>query len=276
MLTFVSNDWVAERLDSPGIQILDPRSVLRYTAGHLKNAINVPVAKARNANNHIGSPDDLARWLGAAGVDDRRTPVVYDNADGRNAALLAWMLAYLGRDDVHVMTTFLEKWIDDGREIFYRPIKAAPQTFTARVRPGLRRTLAQVQQDIQSHTAPKLIDFRSRDEFTGKVDHDNRPGHIPGAVNIVWEDLAGANGDILASQNRIEQLLAAQGIAGQDHVVAYCRLGPRAALGFLALAKLGRNVSLYDGSYAEWAQSGSPVETEENKPASESKGAGAS
>jgi thiosulfate/3-mercaptopyruvate sulfurtransferase len=274
MLNFVSNDWVAERLDSPGVQILDPRSVLRYTAGHLKNAINVPVAKARNANNHIGSPDDLARWLGAAGVDDRRTLVLYDNADGRNAALLAWMLAYLGRDDVHVMTAFLEKWVAEGREIFYRPIKAAPQTFTARVRPGLRRTLAQVQSDIQSHAAPKLIDFRSRDEFTGKVDHDNRPGHIPGAVNIVWEDLAGANGDILASQNRIEQLLAAQGIADEDHVVAYCRLGARAALGFLALVKLGRNVSLYDGSYAEWAQSGSPVEAEE-KPASESKGAGA-
>jgi thiosulfate/3-mercaptopyruvate sulfurtransferase len=273
MLTFVSNDWVAERLDSSDVQILDPRTALRYTAGHLKNALNVPVAKARDANNHIGSPDDLARWLGASGVDDRRTPVVYDDADGRNAAFLAWMLAYLGRDDVHVMSSFLEKWTGEGHEVFYRPVSAAPQTFTARVRSGLRRTLAQVQADVQSHTGPKLVDFRSRDEYTGKVDHDNRPGHIPGAVHIAWQDLAGDNGDILASQNRIEQLLAAQGIADQDHVVAYCRLGARAALGFLALVKTGRKVALYDGSYAEWAQSGSPVETE-GKPAAESKGAG--
>src|SRR5262249_22266032 len=93
MLNLVSADWVAERLDSPGVQILDPRSVLRYTAGHLKNAINVPVAKARDTNNHIGSPEDLARWLGAAGVGDGRALVIYDNADGRNAAFLAWMLA---------------------------------------------------------------------------------------------------------------------------------------------------------------------------------------
>jgi thiosulfate/3-mercaptopyruvate sulfurtransferase len=263
MLTFVSTNWVAERLDSPDIQILDPRSVLRYMAGHLKNAINISVAKARDANSHIGSAGDLARWLGSCGVDDRRTPVLYDNSDGRSAALLAWLLAYLGRDDIHVMNVFIENWIAERREIFYRPIKAAPQNFTARVRPGLRRTLAQVQSDSQNHAAAKLIDFRSRDEFTGKVDHDNRPGHIPGAVNIVWQDFAGSNGDILASQNRIEQLLAAQGIAAQDQVVAYCRTGLRAALGFLALAQLGRNVSLYDGSYAEWAASGSPVEADE-------------
>lgn len=265
MLNFVSTDWVAERLDSPGVQILDPRSVLRYTAGHLKNAINVPVAKARDADNHIGSPEDLARWLGACGVDDRRTLVLYDNSDGRSAAFLAWMLAYLGRDDVHVMNVFLEKWISEGREIFYRPIKPVPETFMARVRPGLRRTLAQVQSDIQNRGAVKLIDFRSRDEFTGKVDHDNRPGHIPGAVNIVWQDLAGTDGDVLASQNRVEQLLAQQGLGAQDHLVAYCRTGLRAALGFLALAQLGRTVSLYDGSYAEWAQSGSPVEAVETE-----------
>lgn len=274
MLNFVSTSWVAERLDSHDIQILDPRSVLRYTAGHLKNAVNVPVAKTRDANNHIGSADDLARWLGACGVDDRRTPVLYDNPDGRNAAFLAWMLAYLGRDDVRVMNVFLENWIGEGREIFYRPIKPAPQNFTARVRSGLRRTLSQVQADVQTHTGPKLVDFRSRDEFTGKVDHDNRPGHIPGAVHIAWSDLAGANGDILASQERVEQLLAAQGITADDHVVAYCRLGLRGALGFLALAQLGRKVSLYDGSYAEWAQSGSPVEADE-APAEPPKGAAA-
>lgn len=263
MLNFVLTSWLDERVDSPEIQILDPRTVLRYTSGHLKHAINVPVAKARDANNHIGSPDALARWLGSCGVDDRRTPVIYDNSDGRNAALLAWMLAYLGRDNVHILNVFFENWVTEKREIFYRPIAAAAQNFTARVRPGLRRTLEQVQSDVKNHTAAKLVDFRSRDEFTGKVDHDNRPGHIPGAVNVVWQDLSGADGNLLASQERIERLLAEQGIGKQDEVVAYCRTGLRAALGFLALAQTGRKVALYDGSYAEWAHSGSPVEAEE-------------
>jgi thiosulfate/3-mercaptopyruvate sulfurtransferase len=268
MLTFVSADWVEQRLDSPDFQVLDPRSSIRYMAGHPRNAINVSVAKARDSNGRIFSAEDLARWLGACGVDDRRTPVLYDNSDGRNAALLAWMLMYLGRTDVHLMNSFWERWVADGREAFYRPVKAAPQTFTARVRPELRRTMSEVQQDTQdgtpggpdARTARKLVDLRSVDEFTGKLESDPRPGHIPGAVNIVWQELAGKDGNLLVPAERIDELFAAQGVGPQDRVVAYCKTGLRAALGFLALAQMGREVALYDGSYSEWAQSDLPVE----------------
>jgi thiosulfate/3-mercaptopyruvate sulfurtransferase len=264
MLTFVSSDWVEQRLDSPDFQVLDPRSSIRYMAGHPRNAINVSVAKSRDSNGSIFSAADLARWLGTCGVDDRRAPVIYDNSDGRNAALLAWMLMYLGRTDVHLMSSFWERWVSDGREAFYRPVKAVPQTFTARVRRELRRTTSEVREDVQEG-APgranfKLVDLRSRDEFAGKLESDPRPGHIPGAVNIVWQELAGKDGNPLAPPAQIEQLFAAQGVGPQDRVVAYCKTGLRAALGFLALAQMGRDVALYDGSYAEWAQSGLPVE----------------
>lgn len=260
MLTFVSADWVEQRLDSPDFVVLDPRSAIRYMAGHPRNAINVSVAKARDSSGRIFSAEDLARWLGACGVDDRRTPVIYDNSDGRNAALLAWILMYLGRTDVHLMNTFWERWVADGREAFYRPVKPAPQTFMARVRPELRRTLSEVQEDMRGVTKRKLVDLRGSDEFAGKTDSDLRPGHIPGAVNIVWQELAGNDGNLLAPAARIEQLFAAQGVGPQDRVVAYCKTGLRAALGFLALAQMGREVALYDGSYAEWAQSDLPVE----------------
>ena len=268
MLTFVSADWVEQRLDSPDFQVLDPRSSIRYMAGHPRNAINVSVAKARDSNGRIFSAEDLARWLGACGVDDRRTPVLYDNSDGRNAALLAWMLMYLGRSDVHLMNSFWERWVADGREAFYRPVKAAPQNFTARVRPELRRTMSEVQRDVQDDarggsngkTSRKLVDLRSVDEFAGKLESDPRPGHIPGAVNIVWQELASKDGTLLAPSERIDELFAAQGVGPQDRVVAYCKTGLRAALGFLALAQMGREVALYDGSYAEWAQSDLPVE----------------
>jgi thiosulfate/3-mercaptopyruvate sulfurtransferase len=264
MLTFVSADWVEQRLDSPDLQVLDPRSSIRYMAGHPRNAINVSVAKARDSGGRIFSAEDLSRWLGACGVDDRRTPVIYDNSDGRNAALLAWILTYLGRTDVHLMNTFWERWVADGREAFYRPVRPAPQIFTARVRPELRRSMSEVREDVQGDVnggaKRKLVDLRSSDEFAGKTESDPRPGHIPSAVNIVWQELAGQDGNLLAPAARIEELFAAQGVGPQDRVVAYCKTGLRAALGFLALAQMGREVALYDGSYAEWAQSDLPVE----------------
>jgi 3-mercaptopyruvate sulfurtransferase SseA len=43
-------------------------------------------------------------------------------------------------------------------------------------------------------------------------------------------------------------------------VIAYCRSGPRAALGYMALKAIGCDVRLFDGSYAEWSKAGLPVE----------------
>ncbi len=260
MLTFVDADWVEQRVDSPEILVLDPRMRLRYMSGHVKNALNVPVARTRDNDERLLAPDDLTRFLGAAGLDDNRAPVLYDSSDGRNAAMLAWILLYLGRTDVHLMDSFWEKWIADGGEAFYRPIEAMPQEFTARVKPELRVTL----DDVRHRAAHKLVDFRSREEFTGTLDMDGKPGHIPGAVNLVWRELAGTNGRFLAERATLERLVASLGIDSCRPVIAYCRTGLRAALGFLALTEMGVPVALYDGSYAEWARSGLPVESSES------------
>jgi 3-mercaptopyruvate sulfurtransferase SseA len=79
-------------------------------------------------------------------------------------------------------------------------------------------------------------------------------------VNIVWRDLNGSSQSVLAARERIEHLLTSAGVGRTDQVVAYCRSGPRASLGYLALQQCGYQVRLYDGSYAEWVRSGLPVE----------------
>ncbi|MGH9865558.1 MAG: sulfurtransferase [Candidatus Acidiferrales bacterium] len=252
----VSADWVEKHLDSPDFLVLDPRSAVRYMAGHPKNAVNLSVAKLRDAQGNVLPNDELARRIGKAGLDGHRTPVIYDNADGRSAAFLAWMLIYLGRDDVHVMESFWEQWIVDGREAFYRPVPPQPREFVAKPRNELRTSLKQ----MQDATAVKRIDLRGADEFLGKTDMDERPGHIPGAVNLPCQEM-GAAGRLLKSNEQLEELFLSHGISSNDRAIAYCRTGVRAALGFFALAQLGFNVSLYDGSYAEWARSGSPVES---------------
>lgn len=258
--TWVSADWVEQRLDSPEVLLLDPRSSMRYLAGHPKNAVSLPVAQARDAQGSLRSTGDLAHWIGLAGLDDSRMPVVYDSVDGRNAAMLAWILAYLGRHDVHVMNIVWERWVEEGREAFYRPVKPPRSEFRAKLRPEMRVTLEAMR---SARSGGKRVDFRSRDEFTGKLDADWRPGHIPGAINVVWQELAGENGRLLAPREKLAEIFAARGVGPDDRVIAYCHTGLRAALGFLALAEAGWKASLYDGSYAEWARTGLPVETSE-------------
>ncbi|HEU5410038.1 MAG TPA: rhodanese-like domain-containing protein [Candidatus Acidoferrales bacterium] len=260
MFHLVSADWVEQRLDSPEFLFLDPRSPIRYMTSHLKNAVNLPVAKQRGANGRLLPSDELARRLGSVGLDTQHTPVLYDNSDGRNAALLAWILAYLGRDDVHIMETFWETWVADKRDVFYRPVQPTPRAFTAHLRSEFRASA----DDVQKNRTARLLDLRTPDEFSGHFEHDARPGRIPGAANLPCDQI-GVNGNILRSPEQLDELFASHGIVRDSQTIAYCRTGLRAALGFLALTQLGRPVSLYDGSYSEWSAAGLPVENDLEK-----------
>jgi thiosulfate/3-mercaptopyruvate sulfurtransferase len=256
MITFVSTDWIAERIDSPEILLLDPRRPMRYLQGHLKRAMNLPAFRAFNAHGALLSAEELTRWIGAAGLDETKTPVIYDSPEGQNGAMISWILEYLGRTDIHILNVFYERWVAEKREVFYKPVEATPRTFIARVNTQVRMTL----DELKGKPPVKLIDFRSQDEYTGKRDMDGNPGHLPGAVNIVWKDLNGSSQAVLSPASAIEQMIAATGIQRSDQIVAYCRSGLRAALGYLALQQAGYSVRLYDGSYAEWVRNGMPVE----------------
>jgi thiosulfate/3-mercaptopyruvate sulfurtransferase len=132
--------------------------------------------------------------------------------------------------------------------------------FTAHENPAIRA----ISKEIGANTGLKLVDFRSREEFSGeKAMGDDTPGHIPGAVNLVWRDLASPPERILAPREKIAKLFAGAGLKPGDRVVAYCRSGPRAALGYLALKEAGYDVRLFDGSFAEWSRNGLPVDRAE-------------
>lgn len=255
MVTLVHADWVEGQLDSPSVLLLDPRSPLKYLQGHLKNAVNIPIRGAFDGAMNLRSERELAQWVGAAGLDHERLPVVYDGYDGQSGSMLVWMLEYLGCTDVRLMNLFFDRWIKEGREVFYRPVRPVARNFQAKLNTELRAGL----ESLRTNSHFKLIDFRSREEYTGALDSEGKPGHIPNAANIVWKDLLEQEG-FLAPREKLEKLMAASNIRPGDKLVAYCRSGMRAAVGFLAFRQLGFDIRLYDGSYAEWARSGLPIE----------------
>jgi len=256
MATLVTAQWMEQHIDAAPILLLDPRRPMRYLQGHLKGAVNLPIYKAFDTDARLRPDEPLHDWIGTAGLDEQTTPVVYDSFDGQNGAMLAWLLEYFGRTDVHMLNLFFERWVAEGHEVFYKPVPSVSKTFTAQVKPQIRATT----DDVLRGSGLKLIDFRSREEYAGEQDRDGKPGHIPGAVNIVWRDLVDPQLKTLASPERIQHLVSAAGIEPGDRLVGYCRLGMRAALGYLALRQAGYDIRLYDRSYAEWARSGLPVE----------------
>ncbi len=89
----------------------------------------------------------------------------------------------------------------------------------------------------QSGPAPLILDVRTPEEF--------RLGHIPGALNIPYTEIASRIGEVQQSHA----------------VVLYCMLGPRARLGERTLLDAGvDNVLHLDGGLYAWQQAGFAVE----------------
>jgi len=89
----------------------------------------------------------------------------------------------------------------------------------------------------ESGTAPLVIDVRTAGEYAS--------GHIPGAVNIPFDEVA----------QRISEIDAPEGVA------LYCMVGPRARKGETALLASGYEHVLHlEGGLAAWQKAGFPVE----------------
>jgi thiosulfate/3-mercaptopyruvate sulfurtransferase len=258
MTQLVSMDWVVQHLGQPEFILVDARRPMKYLSGHLPGAINIPAYKLFGPEGRLLAPQALAEMIGNAGLDDNVMAVIYDSPEGQNAAMLAWIVEYLGHRDLGVLEGFFEAWKASGREVLYKPVEHPRKTFTARIKPLVRATL----EELIDNRDVRFVDFRSHEEYVGATTiGEDKAGHIPGAVNIAWRNLGCPPGHILKPVEDLRQVTNAAGVKRDDNVVAYCRSGPRAALGYLALSQLGVKVRLFDGSFAQWSQAGLPAET---------------
>ena len=263
MVEFVSADWVESQLGDPEFLLIDPRGPMRYTQGHLRGAVNLPAVRLFGRDGKLLSTYELAEFFASVGVGNDTPVTMYDGGDGRNAAMAAWTLEYLGHDNIRIMDTFFETWAAQGREKMYRPVRPTANRFEARLNPAVRAALEDVSRALEeasSGSPVTLLDLRSLDEFNGLPEVDERPGHIPGAVNLVWQQVVDGNDSFLVAEANLRQLLEASGVGRDAPVIAYCRSGIRASVGYMALKQLGYDVRLYDGSYLEWMNQSMPVE----------------
>ena len=257
MIKLVSIDWVADHLGKHQFALIDARRPMKYLSGHLPGAINLPSYKLFGPGGRLFEPEALAELVGSAGVSCNSSAVIYDSPEGLNAAMVAWTLEYLGHPDIAVMQEFFEMWKASGRETLYKPVIIPPAVFSGRLNPRVRANL----EDVRHPRNMRLVDFRSREEYSGaRTVGEDEAGHIPGAANIAWCDLGVPPNSMLKPVEDLVQMTTAVGLNQGDRIVAYCRSGPRAALGYLALSQLDVDVRLFDGSFAEWSQAGLPAE----------------
>ncbi|MEY9850245.1 sulfurtransferase [Streptacidiphilus sp. MAP5-3] len=280
----VSVEWLAERLGSAGLLVLDAS-----VGGHRRELPAIPGARLFDLDGPMSdrsSPlphtmpgaEELARELRALGLNASSTVVVHDNAGIYSSARAWWMLRAVGFDRVAVLDGGLPAWSAAGlpeqtQQTEPQP-PALPGTFTADPRPGMfvdsRAVLAAL-----TDPSAAVLDARAHERYTGEAPEPRpglRGGHMPGARNLPFTTLQDATGRLLPP----DELRSRFG-AVPSRLLFSCGSGVTAcvlALG-ATVAGLGRasELTVYDGSWSEWGlPSDLPVVTGEDDDASSSSG----
>ena len=266
--TIVSTAQLAQQLDNPDWVILDCRFSLGNTeAGGLAyRAAHIPGANYVHLDHDMSSPitpnsgrhplpdiailaDKLSRW----GVDGSKQVVVYDDSFGSMAVRMWWLLRWLGHDRVALLDGGWPKWMKEKQATSTDLPKPGNNKFIPKLRNDLLADAAEVESARQSDSRI-LIDARTEQRFSGEHETlDKVGGHIPGAINWVFEENLDFDGTYLPAEELRAAYVALLHDVPPENVIHTCGSGVTACHNMLAMEIAGLNGGkLYAGSWSEW------------------------
>lgn len=254
--------WLADHLDDPSVVTLHVVSRRdQYDAGHVPGARpllleDLAWSGAADVGAELRSAEEIQDALRAAGVDDGDRLVVY-SANALHAAR-AWMtLDAMGLGDrASLLDGGLAAWRESGHPVDRTTPRWQPGSVRVAPRPDVIVSADWVA-DRLGRADVALVDARPDDEYTGAdggmMGGGVRPGHIPGAHQLYWEEMV-RDRAVWRLRDRAElaAMFAAAGVDEGDTAVAYCMVGLRASMTYFVLRLLGHEARLYDGSWHEW------------------------
>jgi thiosulfate/3-mercaptopyruvate sulfurtransferase len=267
----VTADWAEKNLGTDGIVFLEvDEDTTAYDGGHLPGAvkINWTTELQDPVRRDIVDKAQFEQLLSAKGVSADDTVVLYGGNNNWFAAYAYWQFKLYGHADVKLLDGGRKKWELDGRTLTTDVAERPAGTYTAQ-EPDLS-IRAFRDEVVDAIGAKNLVDVRSPDEFSGKIlapahlpqEQSQRPGHVPGAVNIPWSKAANEDGTF-KSDDDLAKLYGDAGLDDGKATIAYCRIGERSSHTWVVLHELlgHTDVKNYDGSWTEYGSLiGVPIE----------------
>jgi len=269
MNPLVSVPWLAERLGDPLLVVLDatlpPVGVVppvdtrgRYLERHIPGAVFFDIDEISDHSTSLPhmlpGAEEFSRGMEELGIGDGTTIVIYEQAGVFSAPRARWMLRTFGAQTVYLLDGGLDAWVEAGRPVEAGPVRRSRASFTAKLDASAVKSFADVQQIIAARG--QILDARSAARFAGTAP-EPRPGissgHMPGSTSVPFTELV-ADGRLKATAD-LRAVFTAKGVDVAQPITTTCGSGVTAAVIALGLEVAGATqVSLYDGSWAEYAQ----------------------
>lgn len=276
MRDLVSVDWLAEHLGADGLVVVDASMAPPGTDEPLPETgipgavrFDIDAAFSRQAGldgmgadglgpvgvHDMLAPAELEQRLRAIGLRAGDRVVAYDAAGLYSSARAWWMLRAAGIDAA-VLDGGLPAWVEAGHPL--APVaESTGRTGDVTV---VWDASAIVDADATAAALASgeaaVLDARSPSRFSGEEPDPRegvRAGHMPGAVSLHYGALA-PGGRMLPTDALAQRLREA---AGERPIIASCGSGVTASVVALAATLVGRQASVYDGSWSEWGHAGS-------------------
>jgi thiosulfate/3-mercaptopyruvate sulfurtransferase len=257
----ITADLAELNLDNPNIVFVEvDEDTSAYDGGHIAGAVKLDWRTDLQdpVRRDFVDAQQFSKLLSARGIGNDDTVILYGGNNNWFAAYAYWYFKLYGHDKVKLLDGGRKKWELDERPLTTEVTDPAPTDYVAR-KPDL--SIRALRDEVLAAIGKNLVDVRSPDEFSGKIlapahlpqEQAQRPGHIPGAINVPWSRAANDDGTF-KSDDDLTAIYAHAGLDGSKPTIAYCRIGERSSHTWFVLHELlgHRDVKNYDGSWTEY------------------------
>jgi thiosulfate/3-mercaptopyruvate sulfurtransferase len=269
MGTLVTAEWLSEHLGEPGLVVLDCTIVVEmkegggfrslsgrevYEESHIPTAAFADLKGALSDTDSdlqfaLPTPEAFCEVMGKLGVGDQTRVVVYDRMMSVWASRVWWMLRWVGFDNVAVLDGGWGAWVAEERPQSAEPATYEPRKLTPHLRPELVADRDEVFSALEDEGVT-LVDAMPAAHYKGQMALYDRPGHIPGAVNISPTELLDEDGHFKPREGLAEVITEDR----KGRYIIYCGSGISASGVAFAMTELGfTDVAVYTASLQEWA-----------------------
>ena len=268
MSLLITPQQLNSRLKDPGTIVLDatlpPVGVTppvdtraRYLAKHIPGAAFFDIDELSDHTtplpHMLPNEREFAKAVSFLGVGSDMTVVIYEQEGVFSAPRAWWMLKTFGAEDVVILDGGLKAWEEAGYATHSGFVTCKPARFTPRFDAEAVISFDELQQAIAA--GETILDARAKGRFDGTAP-EPRPissGHMPGSINIPFLELT-ENGRFKSTHD-LKALFETKGVDRKKPIITSCGSGVTAAVLAFGLEMIGaKHVSLYDGSWCEYAQ----------------------